>query len=222
MEPEFPNDQLRIFFHIDAHRYAEDCNFLKEEAERRLPELESCRSPIYNTTILIRFKDKVLHICKEVTDRLIGERKAAIRENFVRVFLTRPCRLCGSGDHHMFHEEEQEDGSRTKHYDCPIAAHTDEDLQRGLPGIKIYQISSAKLAEVNGYSHEGVNESITRIQTTGFGRFLSDNKIHRLRDLAHQYCNQERLDWNFKREQLPAQDREAVEGNDEDNEDLEG
>ena len=201
MEPEFPNDQIRIFFHIDARKYAEDCNFIKEEAEYRFPELETCRSPVYPTIILSRFKDQVLRICKEVTDRLIGERMAARRESFVRVFLTRPCRLCGSDDHHMLHEEEQEDGSITKHYDCPIAAYTDEDLQRGLPGTRIYQISSAKLAEVNGFSHNGVNESIIKIQTTGHGRFLSDNKIYRLRNLAHQYCDQERATWDFKREQ---------------------
>jgi hypothetical protein len=201
MEPEFPNDQIRIFFHIDARRYAEECNCIKEDAESRFRELENCRSPVYPTTILTRFKDQVLHICKEVTDRLIEERKAAIRENFVRVFLTRPCRLCGSDDHHMLHEEEQEDGSRTKHYDCPIAAYRDEDLQRGLPGTRIYQISPTKLAEVNGFSHEGINESIIKIQTRGHGRFLSDNKIHQIRNLAHQHCDQERATWDFKREQ---------------------
>ena len=209
MEPVFPNDQIRIYFHIDAHKYAEDCNFIKEEAEYRFPELEACRSPVYPITILTRFKNKVRNICKEVTDRLIEENKAAIRESFLRVFLTKPCRLCGSHDHHMLREEEQEDGSRTKHYNCPIAAYTDVDLQRGLPGTRIYRISSEKLAEVSGYNRECVNENITRILDTGHGRYMSNSGIFRLRDLAYQCCDQERENWEFKREQLTEQDQES-------------
>ena len=201
MEPEFPNDQIKIFFNIDAHKYAEDCNFNKEIAEQRFPELETCHSPAYPTTILSRFKDKVLSICKHETEQLIEERKTTVRKNFVRVFLTKPCSLCGSEDHHMLREEEQEDGIRIKHYNCPIAANSDEDLQRGLPGTRIYRISSGKLAEVSGFSHEGVNENLNKILEKGYGRYLSNSKIFQLRDSAYQFCNQERMKWEFKREQ---------------------
>jgi len=160
MEPEFPNDQIKISFNIDAHKYAEDCNFNKEIAEHRFPELETCHSPAYPTTILSRFKNRVLNICKNETEQLIEERMAVVRESFVKVFLTKPCSLCGSEDHHMLREEEQEDGIRIKYYNCPIAENSDEDLQRGLTGTKIYRISAVKLAEVSGFSHEGVNENL--------------------------------------------------------------
>ena len=86
MEPEFPNDQIKISFNIDTHKYAEDCNFNSEIAEQRFPELETCQSPAYPTTILSRFKNKVLSICKDETEQLIEERKKGVREGFVRVF----------------------------------------------------------------------------------------------------------------------------------------
>jgi hypothetical protein len=209
MEPEFPNDQIKISFNIDTHKYAEDCNFNSEIAEQRFPELETCQSPAYPATIRSRFKSRVLSICREKTEQLIEERKKAVREGFVRVFLTKPCSLCGSEDHHMLREEEQEDGIRTKHYNCPIAANSDEDLQRGLPGTKIYRISSERLAEVSGFSHEGVNENLNRLLEKGYGRYLSNNKIFQLRDLAYQCCDQERMRWEFKREQFPEHESDS-------------
>jgi hypothetical protein len=209
MEDILPDDQLRISFNIDAYKYAEDCNFNKEVAEYLLHELKTCRSPVYPELILTRFVDKVLNICMEETERLREESKAARREGFVRVFLTRPCRICGSEDHHMLREEQQEDGTITKHFNCPIAAYSDEDLQRGLPGTKMYKICPIKLAEISGYSHEGVNDNLTRILETGHGRFLSNDRIFRLRDLAYRSCDQEREKWGFKREQIPVEEGES-------------
>jgi hypothetical protein len=215
MEPEFPNDQIKISFNIDAHKYAEDCNFNKEIAENRFSELETCRSPVYTMTILSRFKDRVLSICKDETEQLVEQRKRAVREGFVRVFLTKPCSLCGSEDHHMLREEEHEDWIRSRHYNCPIAANSDEDLQRGLPGTQIYRISSVKLAEVSGFSQEGVNENLNRLLEKGYGRYLSNNKIFQLRDLAYQLCSQERTKWEFKREQSLAQEGDSDSNNDQ-------
>jgi hypothetical protein len=213
MEPG-TGDQIRISFNIDAQKYAEDCNFNKEVAQCLLPELDTCRSPTYSPVILTRFKDRVLNICQMETDRLIEESKAARREGFVRVFLTKPCRLCGSEDHHMLREVEQEDGSVTKHFNCPIAAYSDEDLLRGLPGTKIYRICPAKLAEISGFSHEGVNGNLNKILEKGYGRFLSNNKIFQIRDLAYQACDQERGNWQFKREQPTDQGKESEDGED--------
>jgi hypothetical protein len=121
----------------------------------------------------------------------------------------------------MLREEEQEDGIRTKHYNCPIAANSDEDLQRGLPGTKIYRISSEKLAEVSGFSHEGVNENLSKILGKGYGRYLSNNKIFQLRDSAYQFCNQERTKWDFKREQSLKQRSNSDNNNGQEDEDLE-
>ena len=209
MEPESPNDQIKISFNIDAYKYAEDCNFNKEIAEHRFSELETCHSPAYPTTILSRFKNRVLNICKKETEQLVEERKAAVRESFVKVFLTKPCSLCGSEDHHMLREEEQEDRTRIKYYNCPIAENSDEDLQRGLTGTKIYRISSVKLAEVSRFSHEGVNENLNKILEKGYGKYLSNNKIFQLRNLAYQCCDQERMGWEFKREQSPEQESDS-------------
>ena len=69
----------------------------------------------------------------------------------------------------MLREVEHEDGSATKHFNCPIAAYSDEDLLRGLPGTRIYRICTAKLAEISGFSHEGVNENLNKILETGHG-----------------------------------------------------
>jgi ribosome recycling factor len=111
------NEQRRKELVKVAHKYAEDCNFNEEVAKYSLYELKTCRLPVYPEVILARFEDKVLNICKEETERLMEENKAARREGFVRVFLTRPCRICGSEDHHMLREEQQEDGTITKHID---------------------------------------------------------------------------------------------------------
>jgi hypothetical protein len=114
----------------------------------------------------------------------------------------------------MLREVEQEDGSVTKHFNCPIAAYSDEDLLRGLPGTRIYRICPAKLAEISGFSYEGVNGNLNKILETGHGRFLSNNKIFQLRDLAYQACDQERENWQFKREQLTDQEKGSNEGED--------
>jgi hypothetical protein len=114
----------------------------------------------------------------------------------------------------MLREVEQEGGSVTKHFNCPIAAYSDEDLLRGLPGTRIYRICPAKLAEISGFSHEGVNENLNKILGRGYGRFLSNNKIFQIRDLAYQACDQERESWQFKREQPTDQEKESEDGED--------
>jgi hypothetical protein len=65
-----------------------------------------------------------------------------------------------------------------------------------------------KTGTSNGFSHQGVNENLARILETGHGRFLSNDRIFRLRDLAYQCCDQEREKWEFKREQTPGDESE--------------
>jgi hypothetical protein len=76
------------------------------------------------------------------------------------------------------------------------------------------------LAEVSGFSHEGVNENLNKILERGYGRYLSNNKIFQLRDSAYQFCNQERMKWEFKREQSLEQESESDDNNGQENEDL--
>jgi len=54
-----------------------------------------------------------------------------------------------------------------------------------------------------------VNENLNKILEKGYGKYLSNNKIFQLRDLAYQCCDQERMRWEFKREQSPEHESDS-------------
>jgi hypothetical protein len=98
------------------------------------------------------------------------------------------------------YREEILDGNRRRCYACPIAYYSDEALQNGLPGTRVFRICPAKLAQVSGYVEEALNDHLSTILERGYGRYLSNQSILKLSSSAREHIREERANWEFKRD----------------------
>ena len=213
--PVYPNDQVQISFHLDVEKYAERCRYNEEIASGTLTNLNYSYMSNYPRMIL-EFETHVLSLCKRETARLKGERATEARIVFEETFLSAPCKICGSNEHSMYREEIL-DGNRSRCYACPIAYYSDEALQNGLPGTRVFRICPAKLAQASGYIEEALDEHLSVIIGRGYGRYLSNQSILKLSSSAREHIREERANWDFKRDNRVVNNSEADHsGNDDD------
>jgi len=212
--PVYPNDQVQISFHLDVEKYAERCQYNEEIASGTLTNLNYSYMSNYPRMIL-EFETHVLSLCKRETARLKGERATEARIIFEETFLSAPCKICGSNEHCMYREEIL-DGNRRRCYACPIAYYSDEVLQNGLPGTRVFRICPAKLAEASGYVEEALNDHLSVILERGYGRYLSNQAILKLSSSAREHIKEERANWEFKRDNRVVNNLDADRSSNED------
>jgi hypothetical protein len=207
INPAYPKDQVQISFHLDVEKYAERCRYNEEIASGTLTNLNYSYMSNY-PRIILEFETHVLNLCKRETARFRGERAAESRRVFEETFLSAPCKICGSNEHSMYREEIRGSNQR-RYYACPIAYYSDEALQNGLPGTRVFRICPAKLAQECGYVEEALNEHLSVILEKGYGRYLSNQSILKLSSSAREHIREERANWEFKRDNRVVKNPEA-------------
>jgi len=102
-------------------------------------------------------------------------------KGFEYIFLSLPCRICGSPDHPALQGREDDYGDVTYKYVCPIAAHDNWEIESMRP-------CPEKLARWCRYSSGLIEIAIHRMTEHGWGQHISERTMNVFRACAIQQC----------------------------------
>ena len=130
-----PMNEIRISYWLDSNKYARECQYNKTIAQSKFKELANSLTSGYEV-VMTRFKEQVLEICEETREVRVEEKKQK-RESlqqeskliFRDIFLTKPCKICGSEEHEVLINKEGTESGYD--YRCPAAMAASYDNVRG-------------------------------------------------------------------------------------------
>jgi hypothetical protein len=109
--------------------------------------------------------------------------------NFQRIFLSKPCRCCGSPHHAMLRNEKGVDGRLYTEYQCPasLCGKWIDARQSIVRNLK-YQISPEKFAQMCNLDSYKVIEAWKHFIENGAGKFKQSKELGQLRDSVLAFC----------------------------------
>ena len=130
-----PINEIRISYWLDSNKYARECQYNTQIARSKFKELNNSITSDYEV-VMTRFKEQVLEICEDTREVQMEEKKQR-RESlqkeskliFKDIFLTKPCKICGSEEHEALTNKEGTESGYD--YACPSAMAASYDNVRG-------------------------------------------------------------------------------------------
>ena len=109
--------------------------------------------------------------------------------SFKQVFMTPPCKCCGSPNHTMLHDERGLDGKVSTEYSCPVAACKSwNDARRSTSKPLKYNINAEKFATMCGNDSQRVMESWRHYTENGSGRLKTPADLAAIKSSILSYC----------------------------------
>jgi len=109
--------------------------------------------------------------------------------SFKQVFMTPPCKCCGSPNHTMLHDERGPDGKMSTEYACPVAACKSwNDARRSTSKPLKYNINAEKFAVMCGNDSQRVMEAWRNFTENGSGRFKTPADLAAIKTSILSYC----------------------------------
>jgi len=184
-----------ISYWLDSVRYAQQCQFSATIARTKFKELEKAATSEYEA-VMERFKKQVLEICQRDREIRSAEKRKLndlFRQEkhliFKDTFLTRPCGLCGSEEHQVLEQVEEENGEARFKYSCPSAHHEDYERIKRSPRKSVLSICPRKFARACSYNEEEMTNAISRLIRYRDGGMLS-TELEMFETEARGQCKQ--------------------------------
>ena len=109
--------------------------------------------------------------------------------SFQRVFMTKPCRCCGSPYHAMLSNEKSSDGRGYTEYECPASmCEKWADARRSMVKNLKYQINPEKFARMCRQDTNKVLEAWKHYSDNGSGKFKKPNELQALKSSVLSFC----------------------------------
>jgi hypothetical protein len=108
---------------------------------------------------------------------------------FKQVFMTPPCKCCGSNNHAMLHDEKGPDGKTQTEYSCPVASCRNwNDARRSSNRALKYDINAEKFAAMCSNDSYRVMEAWKHYTEKGSGRFKTPVELTGIKNSILSYC----------------------------------
>ena len=110
-------------------------------------------------------------------------------ESFQRLFMTKPCRCCGSPFHPMLRNEKGPDGRPYTEYQCPVSmCEKWADARQSMVKNLKYQINPEKFAQMCKLDSYKVMEAWKHFIENGAGKFKKNPELSTLRSSILSFC----------------------------------
>ena len=157
------------------------------------------RSNVENTHFsdIIDQDDLIMEYTNMVLDNRVEDNSGVDNEQtkqdkiitFQRIFMTKPCRCCGSPNHTMLSNEKSNDGRNYTEYKCPASlCEKWADARFSMIKNLKYQISPEKFARMCKFDSNQVMEAWKHYSNDGSGKFKKPGELSSLRQSVLSFC----------------------------------